>query len=46
MRGSRSAPFLPTIAGGKNVDGAAAIVGALEEALGLEVADVFMDGGE
>ncbi len=33
-------------AGGKNVDGAAAIVGALEEALGLEVADVFMDGGE
>lgn len=33
-------------AGGEDVDGAAAVVCALEEALILEIGDVFMDGGE
>ena len=31
---------------GDDVDGAAAIVGALQQALGLEIGDVLMDGGE
>jgi hypothetical protein len=35
-----------TTADGKDVDGAAAIVGALEEALVLQISDVFVHGGE
>ena len=31
---------------GDDVDGAAAVVSALEEAFGLEIGDVLMDGGE
>ena len=44
-KGRRSAAFFAA-AGGKDVDGTAAVVGALQQALVLEIGDVFVHGGE